>query len=102
MYLDELVDQGIDSLVLGCTHYPILKRTIGEAVGMDIKLINPARETALKLKDILQENNMLNDKNEAANCKYFVSDINEQFYKIAGKFLKRDIKDIEKVEIQKY
>lgn len=102
MYLDELVDQGIDSLVLGCTHYPILKRTIGEAVGMDIKLINPARETALKLKDILQENNMLNDKNEAANCKYCVSDINEQFSKIAGEFLKRDIKDIEKVEIQKY
>lgn len=102
MYLDELVEKGIDSLVLGCTHYPILKRTIGEAVGMDIKLINPAKETALSLKSVLKENGMLNEKNEEGTCKYFVSDINEQFSKVAGEFLKRDIKDIEKVEIQRY
>lgn len=102
MYLDELVEQGIDSLVLGCTHYPILKRTIGEAVGMDIKLINPAKETALSLRNVLEENDMLNGKDEPGTCKYFVSDINEQFSKVAGEFLKRDITDIEKVEIQRY
>lgn len=102
MYLDELVKSGIDSLVLGCTHYPILKKTIGEAVGMDIKLINPAKETALSLKDILKEKDMLNEKNTDGVCRYFVSDINEQFAKVAGEFLKKDINDIEKVEIQKY
>ncbi|MBC2577082.1 glutamate racemase [Peptostreptococcus russellii] len=102
MYLDELVDAGVDSIVLGCTHYPILKRTIGEAVGMDIKLINPAKETALSLKKVLKKNSMLNEREEEGVCKYFVSDINEQFSKVAGEFLKREIPEIEKVEIQKY
>ena len=102
MYLDELVEKGIDSLVLGCTHYPILKRTIGESVGEKIKLINPARETALSIKKILEEKDMLNEKEDKGVCKYFVSDINEQFAKVAGEFLKRDIDNIEKVEIQRY
>ena len=50
-YLEELMDKGIDSLVLGCTHYPLLKRTIGEIVGENVKLVNPARETAKDLKN---------------------------------------------------
>lgn len=54
-YLKELLDQGIDSLVLGCTHYPILKRTIGKVVGEEIKLVNPAKETAKRLYDILEK-----------------------------------------------
>ncbi|NJB09475.1 glutamate racemase, partial [Clostridioides difficile] len=45
IYLQELKEKNIDSLVLGCTHYPILKRTIGEEVGEHIKLVNPAKET---------------------------------------------------------
>ncbi len=101
-YLDELVKAGVDSIVLGCTHYPILKRTIGEAVGKDIKLINPAKETALSLKEILEEKSMLSEREEEGFCKYYVSDINEQFSKIAGEFLKREIATVEKVEIQKY
>lgn len=102
MYLDSLIERGIDSLVLGCTHYPILKRTIGEAVGSDIKLINPAKETALDLKKKLEDNNLLNTSEKKGNCKYFVSDINEQFSKVAGEFLKRKITDLEKVEIHRY
>lgn len=101
-YLDELVEKGIDSLVLGCTHYPILKRTIGEAVGEKVKLINPAKETALTLKSILKTNDMLNSDDNIGVCKYFVSDINEQFANVAGEFLKKKIENIEKVEIQKY
>lgn len=102
MYLDSLIERGVDSLVLGCTHYPILKRTIGEAVGSDIKLINPAKETALDLKKKLEDNNLLNTSEKKGNCKYFVSDINEQFSKVAGEFLKRKITDLEKVEIHRY
>lgn len=102
MYLDELVEQGVDSLVLGCTHYPILKRTIGEAVGMDVKLINPAKETALDLKNILEENGMSAHVDNKGKCSYFVSDINEQFAEVASEFLKRTITGLEKVEIHKY
>ena len=53
-YLQELMDKGIDSLVLGCTHYPLLKKTIGEIVGEKVKLVNPAKETAKDLKQILE------------------------------------------------
>lgn len=102
MYLDSLIEKGIDSLVLGCTHYPILKRTIGEAVGMNIKLINPAKETALDLKKKLECKNMINMSDEKGICKYYVSDINEQFSKVAGEFLKRKITNLEKVEIHRY
>lgn len=102
MYLDSLVERGIDSLVLGCTHYPILKRTIGEAVGSQIKLINPAKETALDLKKILENKDIINKSEEQGVCTYFVSDINEQFSKVAGEFLKRKITDLEKIEIHRY
>lgn len=104
MYLDSLVDKGIDSLVLGCTHYPILKRTIGDVVGKGVKLINPAKETALDLKDVLEKRDMINESDQRGVCKYFVSDINEQFSKVASEFLKKNIKNenLEKVDIHRY
>lgn len=102
MYLDELVEKDIDSLVLGCTHYPIFKRTIGEVVGKDIKLINPAKETALDLRDVLEKRDIMNSSVTKGECKYFISDMNEQFSKIASSFLRRKITNLEKVEIHKY
>lgn len=100
-YLKDLEEKGVDSIVLGCTHYPLLKRTIGEEVGMEVKLVNPARETAIDLKNILIERNLLNTKEELGECKYFVSDINVKFPSIAREFLKTKI-EVEKVEIQRY
>lgn len=100
-YLKDLEEKGVDSIVLGCTHYPLLKRTIGEEVGMEVKLVNPARETAIDLKNILIEKNLLNKKEEPGECNYFVSDINEKFPSIAREFLKAKI-EVEKVEIQRY
>lgn len=102
-YLKELKDQNIDSLILGCTHFPILKKTIGEELGMDIKLVNPARETAMDLKKILEDKNLLNiDNDKEGEYEYFVSDIPEKFSDIAHEFLKREISDVNHVEIQKY
>lgn len=100
-YLKDLKEKDVDSIVLGCTHYPILKRTIGEEVGMDVKLVNPARETAYDLKKQLEEKNLMTSREEAGTCEYFVSDINEKFTSIAREFLKRKI-EVSKVEIQRY
>ena len=88
----------------GWANNPILKRTIGEVVGKDVKLINPAKETALDLKDVLEKRDMMNDSDQKGTCKYFVSDINEQFSKVASEFLKKKIKNenLEKVEIHRY
>ncbi|MCC0750556.1 glutamate racemase [Clostridioides sp. ZZV13-5731] len=102
IYLQELKDKNIDSLVLGCTHYPILKRTIGEEVGEHIKLVNPAKETAKDLKKILEERNIINSTEAHGIYQYYVSDIPEKFSDIAKEFLKKKIDKIQKVEIQKY
>lgn len=101
-YLKELKDADVDSIVLGCTHYPLLKRTIGEEVGEEIKLVNPARETAYELKDILVSEDMENDKNSEGRCEYYVSDINERFSSIAKEFLKKDIENPKLVQIHKF
>ena len=52
-YLDELKEQNIDSLILGCTHYPLLRSTIGKIMGPDVNLVNPAYETAISLGELL-------------------------------------------------
>ena len=102
-YLKELLDQGIDSLVLGCTHYPILKRTIGKVVGEEIKLVNPAKETAKDLYDILEKQDILRTVNKNNPIyEYYVSDIPEKFASIGQQFLKRDMDDVKRIEIQKY
>ena len=99
-YLEELMDKGIDSLVLGCTHYPLLKRTIGEIVGENVKLVNPARETAKDLKRILENDNILREETEEdPKYEYYVSDIPEKFASIAEEFLKKEIDDIKSVKI---
>ena len=100
-YLKGLMDAGIDSLVLGCTHYPLLKKTIGEIVGEDVKLVNPAKETALDLKEILEKNNLINCS-ENATYEYYVSDIPEKFENLAREFLKKEIENVKSIEIQKY
>lgn len=99
-YLEELIENGIDSLVLGCTHYPLLKRIIGEIVGSDVKLVNPAKETAKDLKKILENNNMLRLESKIEpKYEYYVSDIPEKFATIAEEFLKKEIDDIKNVKI---
>ncbi len=69
-YLTELVEKGIDSLVLGCTHYPLLKRCIGETVGSSIKLVDPAKATARMVKAFLAEHRLLQQGENIAE-RYF-------------------------------
>ena len=57
-YLKELQEKGIDTLILGCTHYPLLRSTIGQIMGEGVQLVNPAYETALELGKLLKEQNM--------------------------------------------
>lgn len=101
-YLKEIKDKNVDSLILGCTHYPILENTIKKVVGENIKLVNPAKETANDLKNILSQKNLINTSNEKPIYKYFVSDIEGKFENIASEFLKIKIDKICKVDIQNY
>ncbi len=72
-YLKELRETTIGTLILGCTHYPLLKNIIQEAVGDDIKLIDSARPTAEALKQLLKDNNLLRTEGEP-EYKFFVTD----------------------------
>lgn len=101
-YLKTFKDKSIDALILGCTHYPLLIKTIGEVIGKDIKLINPAFETAMKLKGILKQYDILKEKPTEAEYKYFLSDIGAKFENIASYCLKKKIDYIEKVDIEQF
>ncbi|MFV0313742.1 MAG: glutamate racemase [Anaerotignum sp.] len=99
-YLAELMQKDIDSLVLGCTHYPLLKRCIGAIIGDGIKLVDPAKATAQQVKLYLQEKGILNlAEVENGERSFYLSDYTDMFYSVCQKALKRgytpEIIDIE-------
>lgn len=98
IYLKELIDIGIDSILLGCTHYPLLKACIGETVGESVKIVDPAAATAKKMKDFLDKNNMLNNGNTEKHT-FYVSDDNKKFSDICRVTLKHSY-SAEKVDIE--
>ena len=100
-YLSELICKDVDSIVLGCTHYPFLKKCIGEIIGEDIRLIDPARTTALKVKKFLEENNILNELNHKPEYVFYLSDTTDTFSMICKEALKK-IYIPEKIDIEKY
>ena len=61
-YLTELIDIDIDTLILGCTHYPLIRSTLGRIAGGNVTLVNPAYETAKELKEMLGQMNLLNEE----------------------------------------
>ena len=99
-YLSEIKAQGVDTLILGCTHYPLLEKAIGEFMGEGVVLINSGAEIAKALKDKFPELLRCEGK---AEYKYFVSDNIENFEHLASTFLRCDVNgQVEKVDIDKY
>ena len=100
-YLCELKEAGVDTLILGCTHYPLLKETIADVMGENVTLIDPGKVTAGYVKEYLDKNNLL--AKESSEYKFFVSDYPDGFLRLAEDFLKRKIDSkIEKIDIEKY
>ena len=89
----------VDTLILGCTHYPLLKDAISK-IYPDIKIVDPAKETALDLKEILEQNEFLkNDAKKDEEVKYYVTDGQEKFKEIGIMFLEEDIPKVELVKL---
>lgn len=110
-YLQELKTKYVDTLVLGCTHYPLLRGTIARIMGDEVTLVNPAYETALELKEILARENLLNPGQGAAafpaggeeeQYRFFVSDLAENFTDFAASILPGRVKNAQKIEIEEY
>jgi glutamate racemase len=102
VYLNGFKGKNIDTLILGCTHYPLLKSTIGKVIGENITLVNPAFETAIETKNILTKNNLLRDEKERPIYKYYLSDTETNFAKVANICLNKNIKEIQKVDIEQF
>ena len=104
-YLTELIDLDIDTLILGCTHYPLIRSTLGRIMGGKVTLVNPAYETAIQLRSLLQEKGLLNEnppKLGENQYQFYVSDMAEKFQVFANSIIKYGILSAKKVEIDKY
>jgi glutamate racemase len=92
-YLDNFQHSGVDVLVMGCTHYPILEHVIKKIMGKDITIINTGCETAKEVMHTLETNNIVNDAGKGG-CDYFVTDSPDTFKEIGGRFLGEKISHI--------
>ncbi len=103
-YLESMRATDIDAMILGCTHYPLLRSKIREYLGERIQIVNPAYETAMDLRALLQERSMENDGTEGAisHYEFFVSDAAEKFRKFANTVMPFDVPETNVVNIEGY
>lgn len=104
-YLTELIDLDIDTLILGCTHYPLIRKALGRIMGPEVTLVNPAYETALELKNLLGQKGLLNDKAPTLGenqYRFYVSDMADKFKVFANSIIKYGILSAKAVNIEDY
>jgi glutamate racemase len=97
-YLKPLKEARVDTVILGCTHYPLLQPVIRQVLGKDVKLIDSAKQVAIEVKRILSAENNLN-KSRRGKRRFFVSDNPEWFTGLAKSFLGEPIKGAKKVSV---
>lgn len=104
-YLSGLIDSGIDTLILGCTHYPLIRSTVKKVMGEAVTLVNPAYETALELKQLLKEHHILQENKPALGTKqyqFFVSDGAEKFQHFANTIFKYGVLAVKQINIEEF
>lgn len=103
-YLESMKKTDIDAMILGCTHYPLLRSKIREYMGERIQIVNPAYETAMDLKKLLEERDMKNDGTGGSCSKYefYVSDAAEKFVNFANTVMPFDVAAANVVNIEEY
>lgn len=101
-YLTPIKESGVDTLILGCTHYPILKDEIQAFMGNGVTLIDSGAETAVEVKRQLEEKGLRSEEKSGA-ARYFVSDETDSFSELGSMFLAKSIDGkVSKVDIEKY
>ncbi|GAB6283137.1 MAG: glutamate racemase [Ignavibacterium sp.] len=99
-YLKELNEYDIDTLVLGCTHYPILSKVIQEIIGKEVQLIDSGIAAAILVKEELIKFDLLSNSYALGNYDFYLSDFPVKFQEIAEMFLGRKIKEIFKIDLE--
>ncbi len=101
-YLSEMKGLGIDTMILGCTHYPLLRSKIMEYMGDQVHIVNPAYETTQDLREILEEAHMANHSGTPASYEFYVSDAAERFTTLASRILPLQVEKVTQIPIEKY
>lgn len=104
-YLTELIDIDIDTLILGCTHYPLIRSALGKVMGDSVTLVNPAYETARELREMLAERGILNEESPKLGTnqyQFYVSDGAEKFKRFANSIIKYGILSAKTINIEEY
>lgn len=92
-YLSPMAKEGVDVLILGCTHYPLLKPLLTRVLKSDITLVDSAEETAREVLNLLEENHMINAANQGER-RFFVSDLPRRFESLARRFLGEPVRGV--------
>lgn len=101
-YLIPLKNDGIDTLVLGCTHYPLLQETISRVMGDEVLLVSSAQEAAKTVKSVIDKNSFARDGQIQPVYRYYTSDSVEKFEALGSSYLNKNIYSAEKIDIEKY
>ena len=101
-YLQGLKEEGVDTLVLGCTHYPLLKGIIAEVMGNGVTLVDSAEETARTVAEILRNSDTLRPSSEKGNHHYFVTDVPAGFIRVGNRFLGGRLGDVYQVSLEEF
>jgi glutamate racemase len=100
IYLKNLKMSGVDTLVLGCTHYPLLKGIISEVMGETVNLVDSAEETARVVSEILAARGETRPDQETGNHHFFVTDVPAGFIRVGNRFLGGVLGDVYQVNLE--
>ena len=99
-YLFPLTLEKIDTLILGCTHYPVLRAAIEAAIGQGVKLVDSGEATALEVERMLQTHALCNSSADRPNLQFYVSDIPSKFAEVGERFLGQTMGRVKRVSIE--
>lgn len=97
-YLAVFKGRKVDTLIMGCTHYPLLRSSIRRVMGKDVRLIDSAEETAKEAKSLLEECGLRSTEKSKAGSRFYVSDAPDKFRAVAKRFLGKGVGTVERVD----
>lgn len=101
-YLHTLREAKIDTLILGCTHYPILTEVIQKVIGAEVQLIDSGVAAAEVVRNELERIGLQTNSSTLGNQSFYVSDIPSTFKRVAESFLGKEVNHVERIDIEKY
>jgi len=101
-YLSDMMNEGMDTIILGCTHYPLLEKSIQKIVGQSVRLIDSGRETARVVNEVLQVSGLKNMDKKFAEDRFYVSDIPLKFREVGSRFLGKELGETERIDFEDF